>query len=81
LDRADTLRTIGDTLAEILDVESLALTEASTAEDVSDWDSLAQVRLMIALEAHYGIRFESTEINAPGNVGELIDLIHSKAGA
>jgi acyl carrier protein len=33
---------------------------------------------MVALEAEFGIRFETNEITAPETVGELIALIASK---
>jgi len=78
MDRAGILSKISETLANILDEDELTLTEATTADDVDEWDSLNHVKLMIALEADFGIRFATSEITAPNNVGELIDLIGGK---
>jgi acyl carrier protein len=78
LDRPIILSRIGDTLANILDQDHLDLAESTTADDVEDWDSVNHVKLMIALESEFGVRFETSEITAPANVGELISLIQSK---
>jgi acyl carrier protein len=51
-----------------------------TSDDVAEWDSTNHVRLMVAIEAEFGIRFEVDEITSPESVGELIDLIASKLG-
>ena len=69
---------IQELLREITDDETIILADDTTAEDVGDWDSANHVRLMIALESALKIRFETDEIAAPEDVGELIDLIESK---
>ncbi len=78
MDRAALISKINEILAEILDDETLSIHEATTADDVLDWDSLNHVKLMVALEAEFRVRFETSEITAPNNVGELADLIQSK---
>lgn len=80
MDRSTILAKISATLADILDVDGLDLSETTVADDIEDWDSVNHVKLMIALEAEFKIRFESNEITAPSNVGELVDLIASKLG-
>jgi len=69
---------IQELLREVTDDESAAVTDETTAEDVSGWDSTNHVRLMVALEAAFNIRFETDEIAAPETVGELISLIQGK---
>jgi acyl carrier protein len=65
-------------LRELADDDSITVTDTSTAEDVEAWDSVLHVKLILAIEAEFGIRFSTDEINAPEDVGQLIDLIHSK---
>lgn len=65
-------------MRDVFDEDELVVTDTTTAADVADWDSTNHVRLMIALEAEFDIRFETEEITAPKNVGELIALIASK---
>jgi acyl carrier protein len=72
---------IRNVLADILDNESLQLTEASTAEDVADWDSINQVKLLIGLENELNFRFSSQEVEGLKNVGVLVDLVQRKLAA
>ena len=78
MERTEVLAKIEEILSSILDDERLKLAEDSTADDFEEWDSLNHVKLMVAIEAEYSIRFETNEITAPDNVGELVDLIMSK---
>ena len=76
--RQEILATIRDILADILDNESLQLTESSTAEQVQDWDSINQVKLLIGLENEFNFRFSASEVEGLKNVGALIDLVQRK---
>lgn len=78
MSREELLEKVSEILGEIVDDESLRLTEETVADDVADWDSTNHVRLMIAIESTFGIRFESSEIASPENVGALLDLIEAK---
>jgi len=76
--RSEILERIRSTLSEIVDDPGLKLTEATTAKDVREWDSVNHVKLVIALEGQLGFRLDTDEISGPENVGELIDLIQKK---
>lgn len=76
--RAEILRKITTILANVTDDPGLSLTEASTAEDVAEWDSVNHVKLIIALESEMNIRFEPDEISDLQNVGSLIDMVERK---
>ena len=78
MNRDYALEIIQKTLVEILDNEKLAISEQTIANEVTDWDSLNHVRLLITLESKFGIRFEPEETSDAINVGELIDLIMAK---
>jgi len=56
----------------------LVPTDSTTSEDVSEWDSSNHVRLIVAIEIEFQIRFETDEIYAPENVGQLVNLIQAK---
>jgi acyl carrier protein len=78
MNREEIRAKIQEALRDVVDDDTVALTDATTAEDVKGWDSTNHVRLMIALESAFNIRFETDEIIAPETVGELISLIQSK---
>lgn len=65
-------------MRDILDDETIELSESTTTDDVAEWDSTNHVRLIVAVESEFGIHFETDEITSPENVGELLDLIEAK---
>lgn len=63
---------------EVLDNDSILLNRELSAGDVEEWHSLTHVRLIVAVEQAFGIRFKSTEIVDLENIGDLVDLILEK---
>ena len=76
--RNEILTTIRDVLADVVDDPSLQISETTTADDVSEWDSINHVKLLIGLESELGFRFETQEVSGLKNVGELIDVVQRK---
>ena len=66
-------------LQDVFDDEALVATPQLCAADVPGWDSMGNVRLVLAIEQHFGIRFRAGEIGEIPNVGALVALILSKA--
>ena len=86
--RPHTLRCVGDVLtrAEILtrlialgrdifDEEDLSFEEATRFEDVKEWDSLNHVRMVVAMERAFKIRFSLGALQLVKRVSDLIDII------
>ena len=67
-----------DIFRDIFDEEDLVITEDTTAEDIEDWDSIAQMNLVVAIEKHFKIRFKVDEIAGLHNVGEMLQLIEQR---
>jgi acyl carrier protein len=63
---------------DIFDDESLVLSPNMTASDVDEWDSLSHIRLVLAIEKTFGLKFNASEVAKLQNVGEFVDLIQSK---
>jgi len=72
------LATLQDIFRDILDQEDLILTPESNANNVDDWDSLAHINLVTAIEKHYKIKFALGELQELKNVGDMIELIKAK---
>jgi acyl carrier protein len=51
----------------------------TAAKDVDGWDSLAHIRLVVAIERALDMRFSASEISDLENVGEMCELIISKS--
>ena len=60
--------------------DDLRISREMTADDVASWDSLRHVQLISAVETDFGIRFKLRDVMSMKNVGDLMDLIHTKAG-
>ncbi len=78
MDRSEIQTKLTELMRDVFDEDDLVAADALVAEDVADWDSANHVRLMIAIEEEFHITFETDELTAPENVGELTDLIASK---
>jgi len=76
--RAELLQRISEYLSDVTDREITDLTEASTADDYEEWDSISHVRLLIRIEQDLGFQFNTDEVGMVENVGQLIDLIEKK---
>lgn len=78
MEKTDILKQVQDIFRDILDDENIILSDASTAEDIEDWDSLTHIQLIKAIEKNFSSRFTSREILSWNNVGEMLDCIKSK---
>ena len=63
---------------DVLDNDDIVVTYQTTASDIEEWDSLTHVQLVVAIEKHFKIRFQSNEINRFKNVGEMCEAIKIK---
>lgn len=67
-----------EVLRDVFDNDQIAARPDLTASQVEGWDSMGNVRLFLALEGEFGVRFGSGEIVGMKNVGELVQLIERK---
>lgn len=72
------LADVQDIFRDVFDEEELVIKDETNADDIEDWDSLAQVRLTVAIEKKFGIKFDFGELTALHNVGEMLELIGTK---
>jgi len=63
---------------DVFDDETIAVTPTLTADDVDEWDSLAHIRLVLAIEKKFGLKFSAAEVGRLKNVGEFVALIQAK---
>jgi len=57
---------------EVLDNETISLSMETTAGDIDEWDSLANIQLVYAIEKRFAIRFDTNEIALWENVGDMV---------
>jgi len=69
---------LNEIFCEVFDDDSLRITDAMTAKEVEEWDSLNHINLIVAVERGFRIKFTVKEVSNLANVGEFIALIRSK---
>lgn len=60
---------------DVFDDEAITVTEQTTPDDIDDWDSLAQITLIAAIENEFGIRFDIKTALKMKNAGEIADAV------
>jgi acyl carrier protein len=78
MERTEIYDKLNDIFVDVLDLDEVALTDSTTADDIEEWDSLSHVQLVVAIEKAFGVKFTSLEIMKWKNVGELVDSIAQK---
>lgn len=69
-----TLERLSDVFSDVFD-DDIVLTRETSAADISEWDSLMHVTLMLQVEAAFGLQFNSADVTGLKNVGQLVDLV------
>lgn len=74
----DTLKTIEAILRDIFDDVTLQINESTSANDIEDWDSIAQIRIASEVESAFSVKFSFAELQGMKNVGDMVRLIEEK---
>ena len=71
----DIYKELQEIFVDIFDDENIVVTSELSAADVEDWDSLAQIRLVEAIESCFGFVFDMDELEKAKNVGDMVEII------
>lgn len=71
---------LNEVFRDVFDDEDITVTEATTADDIEDWDSLEHINLLAAVEQEFGMKFNMGQVVSMKNVGEMAEIIMSKIG-
>jgi acyl carrier protein len=58
---------------DLLRDPSVTLRYDTRASDIKGWDSLNHIEIIVALEKHFGIKFNFAELQRFQNVGQMCD--------
>ena len=73
-----TMVEIAEIFRFILGEPEVELTPHTTQDDLSRWDSMNHIALVVEAECRFGVMFEPAEIDAVHSVGDLIAAIRTK---
>lgn len=76
--RMNVFEQLTDVIRDAFDDPGLVVTPDLSARDVDVWDSVSHIRLIVAIEQEFRIKFGAREIDGLNNVGDLAALIETK---
>lgn len=65
---------------EIFDDDDLLISEETMYSDIDDWDSVAHVKLVLAIEEEFCIRLTTEEVTSIKSVGGFMAAIQKRTG-
>lgn len=78
LNRTELLEKLEEIFRDILDDDTLELTEESSQENLEDWDSLTHVTLFAVLEDEFQMQFTMDEMTKSTSIKVLLDYLVEK---
>jgi len=78
MERTEIFKKLNEIFIDVLDLDECKLTDATSANDIEEWDSLSHIQLIVAIEKAFKIKFSSLEIMKWANVGEMVSTMEEK---
>jgi acyl carrier protein len=73
--RKEVIKRLVPIMVETFEEEDIVYSDALSADDVEEWDSLSHIRFIVAVEREFKVRFTTSEIEGFKNAGELVDAL------
>ena len=67
--------TIIEIFQDILDVKKGTVSLKTASSDIDQWDSVATVNIIVALEEEFGIKFKLEDIQTVKTVQDFVELV------
>lgn len=81
MQRREVLVRVQSIVRDELDDQSIQITETTAITDLPDWDSAAHVRILVALEAGFGILIDTEEFEVYTTLRDIVDCVYGKVGS
>lgn len=75
------LSRLNGVFCDIFDDDDIVLTTETVADDIEEWDSLNQIKIILACEKEFDLRLNARDINGLENVGGMVALLHKALNA
>lgn len=76
-----TLIQLNSIFQDVFDDPQLIVGADTSSTDLRDWDSVAQVKLVLSIEEAFAIRFTSDELSSIHSVGDFIAAVAKQKGS
>ena len=78
MDEAATRLQLQEVMRDVFSDASIEIFDEMTAADVTGWDSLNHINLVIAVERRFNVRLTTKDVAALKNVGGMLALLRAK---
>lgn len=66
---------------DIFDDDTITLTRETNADHIEEWDSLNQIKIILACEKVFGRPLNARKISTLENVGQMVDYLRAELNA
>jgi acyl carrier protein len=66
---------VSEIFQEIFDDPALRVTPETSPADIADWDSVAQLKLVLAMDEAFGVQLAMEEAASLSNVGDFLNAL------
>jgi len=73
----DVLSRLNGIFCDIFDDDDIILTRETMADDIEEWDSLNQIKIILTCEKVFGLSLKARDINALDDIGGMVDHLMS----
>jgi acyl carrier protein len=77
LTREQILEQLTQIFRSVFDDDTINLKPSSSATDIEEWDSLNQIKIILACEHAFKIKLNARKINTLENVGQMTDYLEA----
>ena len=76
--REEVLERLSEVFEDVLEIDDDDVTEDLSQDTCEDWDSLAQITLLVSVENEFGLKFSAEEMAEMKSVAKIIDTVLAK---
>jgi acyl carrier protein len=77
MSRTEILKNIQEIICDVLDDETIQITEETAVNDIKDWDSVAHMTIMAMIENEFGIQMDINEIVKVKTIKEMLNSVEN----
>ncbi len=78
MNREEVFNGVQDIFRDIFDEDDMVIENATSSDEIEDWDSLNHINLVSAIEKEFKIKFTLGELMTLKDVGAMVDLMVEK---
>ncbi|NJL86457.1 MAG: acyl carrier protein [Leptolyngbyaceae cyanobacterium SM1_1_3] len=78
MNRDQVHKQLTEVFQDVFDDDEIEIENSTSARDISGWDSMNHINLVLGAEQEFGVKFKTAEVAQLANVGEFVDLILAK---